>query len=1189
MKFAKLLYSAMILFFVTNIFPLSVDLGKSDLSANKIRILVGEDLAARQKIYENLKTEYQTLEEKWKEFSEKLQKKVNDLKSQADNLKRDASHGKNSEFVSKKIALLNKLAQVLLDIRESKKQVLEAVKQHIDFWDKYFASKGKIVERVEEKSLYTFSDLQAITKKIALEEEQRSRLITKKEEEDGIVHRQEHQVATKEKDVRQVEKSIEDLKKQSEEYDIKGDVELLDLEKEITLKDKELAEIKVELHQKEADVLDSRILLIQDRLKLLREDMSLIRNRIHIDKSEVTLYEQKNNKVKKEVSFKKAKLIEQKNNLLSEKNSTQEKLELLANRYNISLANIRQIEDWEIEADTLSAAFAAYSVSYEQTKVSVLERLLHKINVETALQDAIAEKTAVQYNTVKSLYSITQGQFKEADILDKERAAFKELKQSILSDIKKDKIEITSAHNFIKDQYKAVANIKKQQEKVKSLPSKVIVPNQRKYEETLHVLSLASQKLDMQKDLSVNLSELYTQLTDIKEETLENVHFILQELELVGGWHRATKAMTWEGVKNILPNVKLFMKGIYQTITTYVAQFNVRIIAYKLAQVSFVDIFLLCLFLLFMFVLYAILHAFLPSIYRTLMLVSEDQTNLYRINRLGAIFIGFIISIFRSLYCWFTLLILSSWLDLPVVFMLAFYTYTIVFWIYASRVLLSQFLLINKKSQFVFLNARLIERFSFIFSFFSISTIVILCFRKMFMLVMTYQQSEFPDILLRIYHVVIFISIVFSIDKEELLQLLPSKTKFGQSISGFIQQYYYLFLIMILGVLIMSDPYLGGYGSLIWYMFWNSLFTLAILVFLFIVHRMIRQYTSVFFFQEDEVSGGSNERFENAKTWYGFYVVFLFLSFLLMAIVICSNIWGYGFNFQTIKEFLGLKFTVDYGGRLTEIRISDLLRMCGIIFSGFIIAYLFKRFVLERIFELHYVDPGIQNTISIISKYVIIFVSIMIAFAYAGLSFLVSYTLLVGLVTFGWSFKDLFTDIVAYFFILVQRPLKLGDFVKLDSDTMGVVRKISPRAVILRRKNAVNIVVPNSTVLKASLYNWNYTRSYIGFSDILFAVPFGTDVRQVKELLLKILDEDPEVLKVPQPIVRLDDFSDKGYVFMVRGFLSSGNTLRQWDITSNIRFSIVEKLGQEGIQVAEPSIHVVLRSNGEKPDVLKEY
>ena len=170
---------------------------------------------------------------------------------------------------------------------------------------------------------------------------------------------------------------------------------------------------------------------------------------------------------------------------------------------------------------------------------------------------------------------------------------------------------------------------------------------------------------------------------------------------------------------------------------------------------------------------------------------------------------------------------------------------------------------------------------------------------------------------------------IFALDKEDLLQLLPTKTKFGQKISDLVQQYYYLLLMMILGLLVMSDPYLGGYGSLVWYMFWYSLFTLIVLFVLFISHRFIRQYTEILFFQEDEMSGGSTERFENAKSWYGFYVVILFLFFLLIASVICANIWGYGLTFQTLKESLyyELPFKINPGGTTVSLKVIDLLRL----------------------------------------------------------------------------------------------------------------------------------------------------------------------------------------------------------------------------------------------------------------------
>ncbi|MGA9530450.1 MAG: hypothetical protein WBQ73_01000, partial [Candidatus Babeliales bacterium] len=70
---------------------------------------------------------------------------------------------------------------------------------------------------------------------------------------------------------------------------------------------------------------------------------------------------------------------------------------------------------------------------------------------------------------------------------------------------------------------------------------------------------------------------------------------------------------------------------------------------------------------------------------------------------------------------------------------------------------------------------------------------------------------------------------------------------------------------------------------------------------------------------------------------------------------------------------------------------------------------------------------------------------------------------------------------------------------------------------------------------------------------------------------LKVLDDNNYILKSPKPIVRLDSFSEYGYVFLVRGFLSSNYTLDSWDIASDVRISIVQMLNERGMRLAVPT------------------
>jgi small-conductance mechanosensitive channel len=149
---------------------------------------------------------------------------------------------------------------------------------------------------------------------------------------------------------------------------------------------------------------------------------------------------------------------------------------------------------------------------------------------------------------------------------------------------------------------------------------------------------------------------------------------------------------------------------------------------------------------------------------------------------------------------------------------------------------------------------------------------------------------------------------------------------------------------------------------------------------------------------------------------------------------------------------------------------------------------------------------------------------------------------------------------------------------KLD----GVVRHITPRYTVIRQRNSTNCLVPNSMIITKVVRNWHYSRTFIAFEDIYVTVPQTVPADFVRKLLLQVVDEHPYVLKNPTPLVRLVDFADNGYQFMIRGFLSSDKVMDKWDIESQIRLGVVRKLGEVGIPLASP-IRVVLPANSIDP------
>jgi small-conductance mechanosensitive channel len=147
---------------------------------------------------------------------------------------------------------------------------------------------------------------------------------------------------------------------------------------------------------------------------------------------------------------------------------------------------------------------------------------------------------------------------------------------------------------------------------------------------------------------------------------------------------------------------------------------------------------------------------------------------------------------------------------------------------------------------------------------------------------------------------------------------------------------------------------------------------------------------------------------------------------------------------------------------------------------------------------------------------------------------------------------------------------------------MGVVRQITPRSVVIRKKNSVTILVPNSVILTKAIYNWNYTRNFFAFDDIILTVPYSYDPVRIKAVIMQVLEQNINVLKNPAPVVFLRDFVENGYQFLVRGYLTADKVAEQWEIMSNVRIELVRHLHLAGMEIAMPTRRVIKMIEKEK-------
>ena len=117
----------------------------------------------------------------------------------------------------------------------------------------------------------------------------------------------------------------------------------------------------------------------------------------------------------------------------------------------------------------------------------------------------------------------------------------------------------------------------------------------------------------------------------------------------------------------------------------------------------------------------------------------------------------------------------------------------------------------------------------------------------------------------------------------------------------------------------------------------------------------------------------------------------------------------------------------------------------------------------------------------------------------------------------GFGMQEIFANFISGIMILFERPVRIGDTITIGN-LSGTVSKIRIRATTITDFDRKDIIVPNKTFITGQLINWSLTDTITRVT-LKLGVDYGSDLDLVKSLLLKAAQENPRVLKEPEPHV----------------------------------------------------------------------
>ncbi len=115
-------------------------------------------------------------------------------------------------------------------------------------------------------------------------------------------------------------------------------------------------------------------------------------------------------------------------------------------------------------------------------------------------------------------------------------------------------------------------------------------------------------------------------------------------------------------------------------------------------------------------------------------------------------------------------------------------------------------------------------------------------------------------------------------------------------------------------------------------------------------------------------------------------------------------------------------------------------------------------------------------------------------------------------IAFAYASQDTLSSLFAGLAILSDAPYQLHDYLILDDGTRGRVTHIGFRSTRLMTMNNIEIIIPNSTMANAQIINMSGGETEVARIDCAAGVAYGSDIDQVRSLLLEIASQLDHVI-----------------------------------------------------------------------------
>ncbi len=278
---------------------------------------------------------------------------------------------------------------------------------------------------------------------------------------------------------------------------------------------------------------------------------------------------------------------------------------------------------------------------------------------------------------------------------------------------------------------------------------------------------------------------------------------------------------------------------------------------------------------------------------------------------------------------------------------------------------------------------------------------------------------------------------------------------------------------------------------------------------------------------------------------------------------------------EPVASWAGDVFTGSISVGIVEVSLGKILSFLIVLFLAVWLSR-FIRFVLdEEILPRLKLKRGVGNAISTVVQWTILGLGLLTAAGALGLGAqqmaIVAGALGVGI---GFGLQNIVNNFVSGLILIFEQPVKVGDKVELTAlSLMGEVRRIGIRSSVVRTFDGAEVIVPNANLISSEVVNWTLSDQRRRVQTDV-GVAYGTDPSRVRQILLEVASDHPEVLRYPEPLALFLGFGASSLDFRLLTWTANfDNFLR---LRSELATATHDALQEAGITIPFPQrdLHV---------------